>query len=108
MKKHFKFLLLSLFLALLGCQDTVTESDAVTKQSPKTIKLHCYMPPPIQDIHKLEPLLIKQGLISENMTFEEKDKALRDYIRRKNQAFNLCKKGKGKGNYEKIQTETSG
>jgi len=60
----------------------------------KAIQANCGTVPPIQDIHKLEPILIKQGLITENMTLEEKEQALRDYINRKNQTFNLCKKGK--------------
>ena len=58
--------------------------------SPKPVvqpKPVCSAPPPIQDIWKLEPLLIEQGTITAEMSREQREQLIRDYIRKKNERF---------------------
>lgn len=74
-------------LALAACANEPTTSAAVTpapKSQPKPV---CSAPPPIQDIWKLEPMLTEQGTITAEMTREQKEAAIRAYIRKKNESF---------------------
>jgi hypothetical protein len=61
---------------------------------PAQIPTACRQFAPVSDIWKLEPILVKQGKIQENMTKAEKELVIREFIRNKNQQFQLCKKGK--------------
>jgi len=61
----------------------------VTSPTPK-----CSAPPPVRDIWKLEPMLTEQGLITTDMTGEQKERVIRDYIGKKNEFYLNCKNHK--------------
>jgi hypothetical protein len=87
-------------LALAGLLSTIaacaSETANTTAPAPtKPPKPACSAPPPIHDIWKLEPMLTEQGLITSEMSREQKETAIRDYIRKKNQTFlNNCQEKK--------------
>ena len=82
----------------MGCQKNspVTEEVAVTnKQAPVvTTKLPCIKPttPFIKDKTKLKQMLINSGKITTNMSAEQANKIVKDYINKKRDALNRCKK----------------
>ena len=81
---------LSLFLTiglLISCS-TQSESSGSTKLLPTP----CKQMAPVADIWKLEPILIKKGKIQEKMTRAEKEKAIRQYIKEKNNQYKICLK----------------
>lgn len=55
---------------------------------------NCSAPAQIPDIWVLEPMLVKQGKINSEMTKEQKEAVIREYIRAKNEQYTKCKKGK--------------
>lgn len=56
----------------------------------------CGSAPLIQDRRKLERTLLKKNIINEAMSTEEKDKAIREYIHKRNAEYQLCVKTEGK------------
>ncbi len=95
--KHFIFLLF--VTTLLGCsQNQVISSDASERADAPLPPNHelpksCKQPAPVLDIWKLEPILIKNGTIKENMKKAEKEVLIRQFIEKKNQQYQLCMKG---------------
>jgi len=53
----------------------------------------CKKPAPVADIWKLEPILIKNGEITDSMNKSEREKAINAYIARKNKHYQICLKG---------------
>lgn len=80
-------------VAISACAgEPVAPANPAPASQPKPV---CSAPPPIHDIWKLEPLLVEQGLITSTMSREQKEAAIRDYIRKKNQTFlNNCQEKK--------------
>lgn len=65
-------------------------SEPASSATPKPVvqpKPVCSAPPPIPDIWKLEPLLLEQGKITAEMSREQREQAIREYIRAKNERF---------------------
>ena len=79
--------LLSVFAA--ACTSTASEPAQTAASSPK---LNCSAPPKVKDIWALEPMLTEKGLIVPSMSSEEKETVIRDYIRKKDEAFKNCNK----------------
>ena len=100
-KQIFSLLVLSTII-LVGCQNKSeqpssqqTNSTATTSKLPTGNKIpQCKKPAPVHDIWKLEPLLIKSGEITSDMTQEEKEKAIKAFIARKNAQYQTCLKRK--------------
>lgn len=55
----------------------------------------CQQPSPVVDIWSLEPMLTKSGVLTDSMTQTEKERAIRDYIKQKNDKYRQCQ-GRGK------------
>ncbi|MCW8857811.1 MAG: hypothetical protein OQJ95_10645 [Kangiella sp.] len=70
-------------------------NDSETQFNPHKgpVKPICSAPAPIQDIWKLEPMLIEKGLITEDMDKQQRETVIRDYINKKNSAYDKCLKG---------------
>lgn len=83
----------SLCLLFAACQTNSNEMLDLADNTKKGPKLNCSAPPPVQDIWKLEPILIDKGLITENMSREQREAAIREYIRNKNAKYENCSKG---------------
>ncbi len=82
-----------LCLALIACQTNSNENENAAENTIKGPKLNCSAPPPVNDIWKLEPMLLEKGLITEEMSKEQRESAIREYIRKKNAKFENCSKG---------------
>lgn len=80
-------------LLMLGCQST-SQSEEVSENVVSTAQYNCSAPPQVENIWKLEPLLIKKGLITEEMTKEQRASRIKQYIRDKNAKYQNCRKGK--------------
>ena len=80
-------LLIAAALTLAACASEPSKESGTSAAAPKPGKPVCSAPPPIDDIWKLEPVLLKQGLITPDMDREQKEAAIRSYIHNKNQAF---------------------
>lgn len=70
-----------------------TDSDSQFNPHKGPVKPVCSVPPPVKDIWKLEPMLIEKGLITEGMNKAEREAIIRDYINKKNSAYEKCLKG---------------
>jgi len=85
-------------LVVTGCNQAAQNNQNSTINAPlppkQTLPKACKQSVQVQDIWKLEPILIKNGKIKENMTKAEKETVIREYIRKKNQHYQLCSKGK--------------
>lgn len=85
------------FLGLAACKNDVQAEEATSEHSfnPQKgpVQPICSTPAPIQDIWKLEPMLIEKGLITEDMDREQRETVIRDYINKKNSAYDQCLKG---------------
>ena len=57
------------------------------------LPLICRKPSPIIDIWKLEPILIKSGKITSEMTRKHKKSILNKYVKDKNLTYKRCIKG---------------
>ncbi len=78
----------------LGCQNNTDQPDVlVTKPKPINIPIACKQSAQVQDIWKLEPILVKNGEITTTMSKEEKEKRIHAYIARKNKQYQICLKG---------------
>lgn len=89
---------LCIFL-LNGCQSkdepqTATPSPQVATD-PKMESTCLQSTPPIQDLTKIESMLLEQGTITADMSQAQKEQIINDFIKRKNQAFKSCN-SKGK------------
>jgi len=76
--------------------DSSESNDLSVNLSSETpsLPVRCSKPPLVDDIWKLEPMLIKKGEIEATMSREEKEVIIRQYIRNKNEKFRQCSKGK--------------
>ena len=100
-KQIFSLLVLSTII-FVGCQNKSEQPSPEHTNSTTTIsKLpmgnkvpHCKKPAPVHDIWKLEPLLIKSGEITSDMTQEEKETVIKAFIARKNAQYQACLKRK--------------
>lgn len=88
-------------ISVLGACSTnqseqASDTASVSAELPKSPapQLNCSAPAQVSDIWVLEPMLINQGKITPDMTQEQKEKIIRDYIRAKNEQYTQCKKGK--------------
>lgn len=94
-----------LALLLVACKNDVQSEVEVLEEQQSTgsdpqfnphkgpVKPVCSAPAPIQDIWQLEPMLIDKGLITEDMDKEQRETVIRDYIKKKNSAYDKCLKG---------------
>ena len=80
-------------LLMLGCQ-SASQSEEVSENVVSPVQFNCSAPPQIENIWKLEPLLIKKGLITEEMTKEQRASIIKQYIRDKSAKYQNCRKGK--------------
>ena len=83
-------------IVLSACQSppqTVNQSPNKLPAKPPS-NLNCSAPPPIENIWKLEPMLVEQGLIKPEMSKQDKETVIREYIRKKNAKYQHCRKGK--------------
>ena len=90
-----KIILIALSLAALtACSNHNEESDSSKEHKRKPIAPVCSAPAMPQNIWKLEPILKDKGLITEEMSKEQKEKVIRDYITKRNSAYiEKCEKG---------------
>ena len=70
-------------------QSIITDSHNDVPRKP----ILCSSMPPIHDTSKLKANLKERGLITEQMTEAEAEAAVIEYIRKRQQAFQDCKKG---------------
>lgn len=84
--------------SLMACaaEPAATNSPATPPKSgtPPTAAIKCSAPPPVRDIWALEPMLSKDGLITAEMSREQKEQVIREYIRQKSQTYLNCKEKK--------------
>jgi hypothetical protein len=59
----------------------------------KKITLVCSAPPPLKDTTKLKQNLLEKGYINAQMTEQEADAKVDEYIYQRQQAFKNCNKG---------------
>jgi len=90
-----KFYLMMIITLLLGCQQT--SEQLLAENSNKKIikhKIICQKspPPPLKNTKKLKDMLIAKGKIDAALSDKEIDREVNRYIRKKNAAFNHCKK----------------
>ncbi|ACV27225.1 hypothetical protein [Kangiella koreensis] len=105
MRTYLPLICLLLALNLVACKsDVQSEVEVLEEQQATDSKLQfnphkgpvqpiCSAPAPIQDIWKLEPMLIDKGLITESMDKEQRETVIREYIKKKNSAYDQCLKG---------------
>ncbi|BAJ03075.1 hypothetical protein [Shewanella violacea] len=53
----------------------------------------CQQPSPVVDIWSLETMLTKSGVLNDSMAKKEKELAIRDYIKQKNDKYRQCQIG---------------
>lgn len=80
---------ISTLVVLTACQ-----SAEPAQVPPATPKQTCSAPPPVRDIWALEPMLTEKGLIKPDMSRDQKEQIIRDYIRDRNQRYKDCNKRK--------------
>ncbi|MDQ7051105.1 MAG: hypothetical protein Q9M92_16900 [Enterobacterales bacterium] len=87
---------------LLGCdrfntsnQAEVVESEDASRSAVK-IPISCKQLVKVQDIWRLEPMLLKSGKIKESMDQAEKETIIHQYIEAKNRQYKACLSSKGK------------
>ena len=87
----FSIVLLSFVTA---CQHS-SEQEQPTIKTKKIIKpsLLCGNAAQVPDIWKLEPILVKRGKITPDMSKDEKSKIIRAYIALRSQQYQNCLKG---------------
>lgn len=88
-------------IAIGGCHSSEQASQPVTESQTQTAKvvkpLPCHAMPPIRDTTKLKQNLIKNGYITADMTPEQADAKVAEYIQMRQEAFKRCGKDiKGK------------
>jgi hypothetical protein len=75
---------------LVACaQPDVASVNAAPAPSPKP---RCSAPPPVRDIWALAPMLKRDGKLSDEMSREQQEQVIRDYIRLTNQQYLNCTK----------------
>jgi len=92
MKKLLGILIVGFTTTVSACSST-EQAPAKTVKAPVS-KMPCKpsMSPPIKDKSKLKVLLEKRGHITSDMTPQQVDKAINDYIRKKRAAYESCQK----------------
>lgn len=70
----------------------LTDSSAVSTKIP----VACKQPAFVEDIWKLEPILVEKGAITTEMSKGDKEKVIKEYIAKKNAQYKLCLKGSKK------------
>lgn len=91
-------LLSFVFVNLLGCQKGLpaTEKVVVKNKQVTVIKLKIPCPqatmPYIKDTTKLKKMLLSSGKITKEMSVKQVNKMVKNYIKKKRDAFNRCKK----------------
>ena len=86
---------MAFLLPTVGCQNNTEQSEELaTDLKPIKIPVSCKQPVQVQDIWKLEPILVKKGEITLEMSKQEKEKIIKSYIARKNKQYQICLKGK--------------
>ncbi|MCW8876661.1 MAG: hypothetical protein OQK51_06325 [Kangiellaceae bacterium] len=78
-----------------GSDQTSQSTTELTNSSTLSTKIPvaCKQPAPIEDIWKLEPILVAKGTITTEMSQGEKEVAIKEYIAKKNAQYKLCLKG---------------
>ena len=74
------------------------DADVVGLVNEKKRIITCGAMPPIQDRSKLKSNLIKNGVITPDMSREQADEKVAEFIRKKQQAFKNCSKFRPEGN----------
>jgi hypothetical protein len=90
-----KIYLIVVTALLLGCQQTSAPLLAENSHEP-TVKRKIICPqsttPPLKNTQKLKEMLIANGKIDASLSDKEIEREVKAYIRKKNSAFNNCKK----------------
>jgi len=81
--------------ALAACQ-SAERQELAEERVTSAPKQQCSAPPKVQDIWALEPMLTESGAIKPDMSKEQKEAVIRQYIRDKNQRFTNCNKRSSK------------
>jgi len=88
------FVLLS--CTLTACSTGPGEVNSATNNTPPVNNLKqispCGAVPPIRDRSKLKQSLQERGLIKEQMSLDEADRVVAEYINKRQQAFEHCPK----------------
>ncbi|MPY25707.1 hypothetical protein FM037_27495 [Shewanella psychropiezotolerans] len=72
-------------------------ADSVELANEKKRIISCGSMPPIQDRSKLKSNLVKKGVITPEMSLEQADEKVAEFIRKKQQAFKNCSKFRPEG-----------
>jgi len=90
-----KFYLMMIITLLLGCQQT-SEQLLAENSNEKIVKRKMICPqstiPLLKNTKKLKDMLIAKGKIDASLSDKEIEREVNAYIRKKNAAFNHCKK----------------
>lgn len=80
--------------ALMGCQHSTLPEQAPQKMVNNKFKLPCVKgtSPLIKDTTKLKNMLLASGKITAKMTAQQAEKIVKNYIKKKRDAFKHCKK----------------
>lgn len=81
---------------LSACTHGKHEQSFQTSEAQDATHIRCGSTPPLQDRTKLTQNLLKNGVITADMTPEEADAKVAEYIRTRQKAFELCGKGNDK------------
>jgi len=91
-------LIIAVLISLLGCQEeaSVAEKPVISSEKATVIKskLPCIpaTTPFIKDKTKLKQMLTKSGRITADMSTEQANLIVKNYINKKREALNNCKK----------------
>jgi hypothetical protein len=88
-------LLAPLLVALGACNGTEPIDETLVAPVPApAVKpaIECSAMPPLKDKSKLKQLLLKRGLITQEMSQEQQDAEVAAYIRKRQRAFETCRK----------------
>ena len=66
------------------------EQPADSKKQPPKLTINCSAPAQVQDKKKMEERLVKNGTITSEMSAEEREKIVSDYIKRKTKLYKDC------------------
>lgn len=96
--KTLTLLLVSMTAGMSQAYELSELNKALSKNKPQLIKeitkhkipSQCIKPSPVVDIWLLEPLLVKEGLIKQSMSRNQKREVIQEYIRNKNSQYTRC------------------
>lgn len=90
------FLVVTGLITLFACSHDAHEQSIQASYPQDATHIRCGSTPPLMDRTKLKQNLLKNGVITAEMTPEEADAKVAEYIRTRQKAFELCGKGNDK------------